>query len=200
MSNEQNATAEAVETKAAKATKNKPEAKDVPNKFKINVAALPFTEARMALPKSIKPSPFKDGNGGQISIVKGQLRLGTTEAWLPFGVVLRWAGKNTAQLVPAVQMPKLGADKFEPAIRTDDVGCKAALDTLERDLSAQAVKFYQSEIKKSERTNGGAVASMSAAVQTFNAADLGISIALDDTPKLKKNKPVTVPDAENDDE
>lgn len=179
----------------------KPKQEDVPNRFKVNVKGLPFTEVVMALPKSIKPSPFRDGGGGQISIVKGLLRLGDTECWWPFGVALRWAGSNTAQLVPAVQLPKLGADKFEPAIRTDNVGTKAALDTFERDLSAQAVRFYRSEIAKSERQTGNGAVSMSAAVQTFNAADLGISISLDDKPATEtKKKKQTPPPAEGDDE
>lgn len=205
---EQNATAAApaVEKKAKGATAPK----DVPNKFKIAVPALPFVSATMALPKSIKPKPFPDGGGGQIQIVKGVLQFGVTlpdgkqiatQAHFPFGVALRWVGNNTKQLVPAVQLPKLASDRFEAAIRTDDVATKAALDTLERDIAAMAVKFYQSEIKKSERTTGTSVGAMSAAVQTFDAASLGISIELEDKPKKKAKKgAVPEPDADDDDD
>lgn len=203
---EQNATAAApAEEKKAKGAAAP---KDVPNKFKIAVAALPFVSATMALPKSIKPKPFPDGGGGQIQIVKGLLQMGVTlpdgkqiatQAHLPFGVALRWNGNNTKQLIPAVQLPKLASDRFEAAIRTDDVATKAALDTLERDIAAMAVKFYQSEIKKSERTTGMRSVAMSAAVQTFDAASLGISIELEDRPAKKAKKGATVPDADGDD-
>lgn len=202
---EQNVTAAApaVEKKAKGASAPK----DVPNKFKIAVPALPFVSATMTLPKSIKPKPF-EGGGGQIQIVKGLLQMGVTlpdgkqiatQAYLPFGVALRWNGNNTKQLIPAVQLPKLASDRFEAAIRTDDVATKAALDTLERDIAAMSVKFYQSEIKKSERTTGTTVGAMSAAVQTFDAASLGISIELEDRPAKKAKKGATVPDADGDD-
>jgi hypothetical protein len=70
------------------------------------------------------------------------------------------------------------------------------------DACTAAVKFYQSEIKKSERTTGTSVGAMSAAIQTFDAASLGISIELEDKPKKKaKNGAVPEPDDDaNDDD
>lgn len=192
----ENQTTEQKEVKAAAKPERgaaKPERapKEAGNKFKINVPALPFTEAIFGLPKSIQPKPFKEGGGGQIQIVQGLLRMGATQAWLPFGVALRWTGTNTAKLVPAIQLPKMASNRFEAAIRTDDVQTKIALDTLERDLAAAAVKFYNAERQKSERSTGAAITN-AVAVQTFNAADLGF--VLDDVAPAKgkgkgKNQP-----------
>lgn len=149
--------------------------KPAPDRFKIGVAALPFSEVRMTLPKSFKATAFDKG-GGQISIVRGLLRLGDTECWLPFGVALRWQGNNTAVLTPAVQLPKLASGRTESAIKTDSVAAGAALETFERDLSAAAVAFYKSEIKRQASGSGAGPVAMSAGVQTFSAADLGLTI------------------------
>lgn len=157
------------------------------SRLKIHDPLVPFSEVFMGLPKSIKPKAF-DGGGGQIQIVTGALRLGTTQCWMSFGVVLRWAGSNTAKLAPAVQLPKMASNRFEAAIKSDDVASKSALDNFERELAAAAVAFYNEERKKSERQTGTAVV-QSSAVQTFDAASLGFDLSGQvptDAPKGKK--------------
>jgi len=195
---EQNVT-EATEVTTDTTTTNKPKATRKPkaeakqeqtgdlSRLKIHDPLVPFSEVFMGLPKSIKPKAF-DGGGGQIQIVTGALRLGATQCWMSFGVVLRWAGSNTAKLAPAVQLPKMASNRFEAAIKSDDVASKSALDNFERELAAAAVAFYNEERKKSERVTGTAVV-QSSAVQTFDAASLGFDLSGQvpaDTPKGKK--------------